>query len=317
MINRRLLESFLKPILGFYTVIFAYIEISHFWVEIGGFSGLGNYIEIPILLLLFLIFYMPNISLLKRITFAAYPVILTYIFYDIFYSLLKRSPRIDDLKNASTVFDFSYLLASVSVSIFLVASGYFFYEFVKHLKKLSQFEKMKQLILKAILISLLLGLPSLPNFHSFYEKIYENTSWSQERNIKNNGRFASVLYFQGKSNNARNYLKKHQQQEIDSNKVLFSDASIEVKKNIYVVVLESFIDPRELVGVNPSSNYLAENLSKHLSNSRFSFANSPVYGGGTAQAELEVLTGIKGYGKIDSVDFNSFDGGLFQGLPIF
>ena len=46
----------------------------------------------------------------------------------------------------------------------------------------------------------------------------------------------------------------------------------------------------------------------------FSLVTSPVYGGGTAQAEFELLTGVQALSKVNRIEFNVMQGGEISGL---
>jgi len=45
-----------------------------------------------------------------------------------------------------------------------------------------------------------------------------------------------------------------------------------------------------------------------IENKHFSLVISPIYGGGTAQAEFEILTGVHAYAAVESIEFNTMDG---------
>jgi phosphoglycerol transferase MdoB-like AlkP superfamily enzyme len=78
--------------------------------------------------------------------------------------------------------------------------------------------------------------------------------------------------------------------------------------------MESFVDPRLFKDISYNRSPLAKELEKYLGDHGFSYIKSPIYGGGTAQAEFEILTGIRALGKIDSVDFNTLKGEKMSGF---
>jgi len=54
---------------------------------------------------------------------------------------------------------------------------------------------------------------------------------------------------------------------------------------------------------------LSDKIKPYLMNKKdFSLVTSPIYGGGTARAEFEVLSGLHSYGSIESVEFNVMQG---------
>lgn len=51
-----------------------------------------------------------------------------------------------------------------------------------------------------------------------------------------------------------------------------------------------------------------------LEGGKFSLVTSPVYGGRTAEAEFELLTGIQALTKVDSIEFNVMMGSPASGF---
>ena len=63
-------------------------------------------------------------------------------------------------------------------------------------------------------------------------------------------------------------------------------------RNIHIVLLESFWDPSELKKAHYTQNPLAPDFRKLWKNTGYSHALVPVFGGGTANSEFEVLCGF-------------------------
>lgn len=104
----------------------------------------------------------------------------------------------------------------------------------------------------------------------------------------------------------RNYLSRTGE-NISPKKILWKGRPVN-KRDIYIVVMESFINPL-LLNVKYEGDPLFPGIRKYLiDGSRFSHVISPVYGGGTAQAEFEILTGVPAFGMIDSIEFNALEG---------
>ena len=66
--------------------------------------------------------------------------------------------------------------------------------------------------------------------------------------------------------------------------------------------------PNYLKNIKYNQNPLSKELKKYLYKNDFSHIISPVYGGNTAQAEFELLTGIKAFAKINTIEFNVLGG---------
>ncbi|MDR3631116.1 MAG: sulfatase-like hydrolase/transferase [Desulfocapsaceae bacterium] len=93
---------------------------------------------------------------------------------------------------------------------------------------------------------------------------------------------------------------------------LLSDA-LKEKRNIHILVLESFLDPQQFAKLQyrtPSAPARFEPLRKNMH-----IAQSPVFGGGTAQAEFEVLCGVPAYKLYSSAEFNMLNGTATPCLP--
>jgi hypothetical protein len=85
------------------------------------------------------------------------------------------------------------------------------------------------------------------------------------------------------------------------------------KRNIYILVLESFLDPQQFGKLQyrtPTAPPGFDILRKKMH-----IAQSPVFGGGTAQAEFEALCGVPAYKLYSSAEFNMFNGASTPCLP--
>ncbi len=127
-----------------------------------------------------------------------------------------------------------------------------------------------------------------------------------------NGRMASFVLYSWHIKNMQEHLL---QKEIshsfeDILRILFPD-SINQKRNVYAILLESFFDPRDLDGVQLSQHPIHPSLRQFLQHDTFYYASSNYVSWGTAQTSFEFLTGIPGLHKYSDVEF-----ALFTGKPI-
>jgi hypothetical protein len=76
-------------------------------------------------------------------------------------------------------------------------------------------------------------------------------------------------------------------------------------RSLYIISLESFVDPRNLAGTPQAGELLDPTLAEWLDESR-GLLLSPVFGGNSAQAEFEVLCGIPAFGDY-GVDYLLLD----------
>jgi len=301
----------LLSLIFFLISILIYIELSHFWVSCGGFKSTIKYIELPLLVVLFFIIYFPIKSIKTNILLTSVPIIALYLLYDIFYYFLARSVRVSDLSNVGTLSDFSFILTFGLFTIVLIIFVPIIYMVYKQNKNKSFYFILCAKIIMSLVLFYSLATHSMSTYilHKF-----DYVNWSQARTIKKNGRLSSFIYYGILNKKSREKLYLFKDKSIKVNQLLFNTLKIEKKKNIYIVILESFIDPRLIENTTFSPSPLSKNIEKYLINKEFSYVKSSVYGGGTAQSEFEILTGIPALSKINSIEFNTLEGNQIPGF---
>jgi phosphoglycerol transferase MdoB-like AlkP superfamily enzyme len=85
-------------------------------------------------------------------------------------------------------------------------------------------------------------------------------------------------------------------------------------RNVHLVVLESFLDPKLFAGMKFTQSPDAPAFRKMVGKTD-TYSISPVFGGGTAQAEFELLCGVPALRALSSVEFNVFTGVKTYCLP--
>ena len=192
--------------------------------------------------------------------------------------------------------------AAISPSVFLL---------VKRIKEKGIFTP--QVVLRFVLTPVIIFLIFTPASAMPYEdRFLAFVPWSDYENIMENGRLASVVYY---SNMGSVTAEKLAHLDIRS---VYNPLSVKTanwkKRNIHIVMLESFMDPRYLRQISFTRSPLYEKLPQLLGNSHFNVAISPIYGGDTAQAEFEILCGTPGLEQIGGAEFNFFNGGPVKSL---
>jgi len=258
-------------------------------------------LELPILIFASFIFYFQKIkSIILRYIFATSLILISYSIFDIFYQFLGRSPVISDLYNFSAIYHFSpilYFSIIIGISALLLFYAYIINKFNNG---------KKDIIIKLFGMIFFVMLLSSDFYFQYQKSIFKFISWSQKYTIRANGRIASFIYFSKLEQENRKNLQ-FKNSDINISNILYPDR-IKNKQNIYFVVLESFINPNYIQDLNFSRNPLAEELIPYLNNGDFSHIISPIYGGGTAQAEFEVLSGIPALATVGSIEFNTLQG---------
>ncbi len=292
-------------------IIELYLNLSQFWVDdIGGGSSHVFKFEIPFVVSLAALLFFPKIkNKVIRHILPLIPIVVLYFLFDVFYSFLRRSPRPSDLQNIGTIADFSSTMAfglfSCFLIIFLSVSILMYFAFQESSLKTFISTSLCRLLIVFIITGIFLS----DGFAHYHNKWYEYGKSSQGGNVRKNGRFSSFIFYNNQEKLNRLALHKYRSQNIDIHNILYP-GSVKNAQNIHMIVMESFIDPRLLNGLRFDKSPLATELYPYLigMKKQFSHVISPVYGGDTAQAEFELLTGIKAFAKIDSIEFNVMTG---------
>ncbi len=294
--------------------IIIYIELSHFWVHSGGISSQIKRFELPLLLVVLLILYFPTKNIVKNIFVSVMSILGIYALIDAFYFFLARSPRLSDLSNIGTIKEFSFVMNIGLISILLLIGISILLLIVSYKKETASKIFFVNIGFKIFLIVSFTYYINTTYFSKYLFSKFNYINWSQSLTIRKNGRITSFMYYSIKSKEESKKLSIYKNKIIDVNKILFGNTIIKDKRNIYMIVLESFIDPRLIKDVKFNRTPLSSNLKKHLGKNGFSYVNSPVYGGGTAQAEFELLTGVRALQKVNSIEFNSLNGNKIPGF---
>jgi len=293
--------------------ILLYNHYSYLWLDTPIQRTQSFYtIELPVALVISLLFYFSNIQKrwIKYIVPLA-PMIALLISFDLFYSFLSRSPRYSDLMNFGNVHDFYPLLffaflffvGIICVLVLkLISTAY---------RNYTQGAFVVTVVSRLSVIIILLYTIQTPQFQKLHASVFDYVVWSDQRTLKHNGRFSNFIFFSNLERQNYQKIFYSNKNPIHIAQTLYPD-SLKTKPNIYMIILESFVDPRFFIDMEIKPNPLAKELSPYLKNNHFSKIISPVYGGYTAQAEFELLAGIKAYGKVNTIDFNTMRGGAIQ-----
>ncbi len=289
-------------------LILAYSLMASRWV---GYSFTRHvlFAELPALLVfLGVVFFPSRGGPVSRALAAAAPVflvLLPYACHDIFYYYVRRLPRVTDLENLPALFRVAGPLMSTLILLplacVLIAAAA---AAVRHYRGMPRSRILRGLLLRMALFGLLCLFLRSGLFDGYLQKDLDYTPWSEIRNVQRNGRLTTFIYYNNRRLEHVAFLKKRARSfEKDPRRWTFGPP-----RNVHVIVLESFLDPRGVRGLRFSRDPLSPLLKPFLRNGDFDRVISPAYGGGTAQAEFEILTGLPAMAKVDSVEFNVFEG---------
>jgi len=287
------------------TVIF-YNESSRLWIADIGYNYGVIISEFPFILIILLLLYFPKIkNRWVKYLLPIIPILVLYICFDVFFIFLRRIPRWSDLSNICMMFNFSpfsavcaiTMLSLIPVAILLLL----FFAYKSYEGKRKQFGLT--ILIRCVIFSLLTVLIFSKYGAGIQNINYDDKPWSQEMSIRFNGRFAFFLYQTNMERNNYQLLRKFKSSNSNIQNKIFP-GKITNKRNIHIIVLETFMNPILINGLNFNRTPLAKELNPFLNNGSFSLVYSPVYGGGTAQSEFELLTGAKAFQKFGRPEFN-------------
>ena len=305
--SRSLPKHFFALLIGVVVVVQCYVIAAYAWSGYGGTSPNLFRFEIPFIFLLALVFYAPRGGRFSAwaCLHAVFPVLVFYVVYDVYYHLFQRSLRVSDLQEFSHLLELEprvFALVIALVTGLLALTAWRHYRWLRH-----EPAPMMARILAAkgaILLLLVLLLPS-PWLQDALLHSSSFVDFDDRKNIKYNGRVSGVLFYQARQDEAKAKLQGAPHPQIFD--TLYRTPIAE-RRNLHVIVLESFMDPRKLSGVEWEPSPLCPRLKPFLGPGDFSLAQSPVYGGFTAQAEFEVLTGLPALRLVNGIEFNSMEG---------
>lgn len=304
VINRYSL--FLLFLLGYTEILRAY----------GGLSSLLPAWRLEIPLLLYLYFFLNQLLRRSRLQplVAAAPLVLFYTVFDAYHLMFGRMLRITEITELPEMLQ---VLPPLALTLIGALIGLPLLAFVACLEF-----RPRRLAMAAALLPLLAVLLLVETTPDFFMAAFEKTQqeivlYSDTANARNNGRLSMMLYNEARRRSYRKKIAEHQLNPaslIDFDRVIAGLKDQQGKRNIHLIVLESFLDPRLLQGARFSRNPAHPAFSK-LFGKKGGISISPVFAGGTAQAEFEVLCGAPALREFSGIEFDVFTGAKAPCLP--
>jgi len=269
-------------------------------------------IEIPLVLYLYYLFNQVLRDGRWRPVLAAVPVLLCYLAYDItffWYGKVVRLVEILELPELSRVLPYSWLAAGALIFLFPLLL------FLSHI----DVRRLQRRSITALpLIILVVGVALFPgHFVEAFNEVAQVNPWSDQQNVRDNGRLSMVLYLEAHRRAVNVELAQHRHRaDYEKRKHAETErlkAMMDRPRNVHFIVLESFLDPRLFSEVRFSTDPMHPTLSPFYRKEGFSI--SPVFGGGTAQAEFELLCGVPAFREYSGIEFNNFSSSPAYCLP--
>jgi phosphoglycerol transferase MdoB-like AlkP superfamily enzyme len=299
--------------------IFVVLKII-FWIALyaGVASGLGGLntdkgqftMELPIVILsaMFLYYGLKGKIWLPSF-FSIFPVLIFYTFMDYFYGSMGRVFQWIDL---GELFEFIDVLPALYLAVLVGVVGLILVFLYVIFRRVSAIIVLGSL-LPFIATALWMLISPITFVGTFNQLSYRVQYWSLDKNVKDNGRWMTTLYYEAKRKIALEQIQQEPGWLVNDFEQMEKALSQLDKRNIYIMVMESLLDPTLFTSIEFPKGYLTpwmENLKDYRN-----FSTSPVYGGSTAQAEFEVLCGVPAYALFGGIEFNSFSGSPTSCLP--
>lgn len=245
---------------------------------------------------------------------AGVPIVIVYLLMDTYFFLFGRVFRLTELKELPELIDILPLSLSIPIGLIfiLLLVGFVWVMRIRKPARLLVF-----LLPMVGLISLLVAKPDL------FLKAYSATSvevveWSEEENLRWNGRLWSIFYEEAKRRaallGAEIYVDRPEYQQHQQAR-LAALSSVEKKPNVHLVVMEGFVDAARLSKLKLNQDPLHPKFRALLAGGKGYLSRSPVYGGYTAQAEFEILCGTPALQVLGTIEFNRFSGAPVNCVP--
>lgn len=318
MLRTRLFPLILNRYTVFFALLYGYCALMQ------NFGGLANpwgqpnpwsepRLELPLLLYLyFLLNRLLRPSRWQPIL-AALPLLLMYIIADVYYLVYGRILRLIEITELPEMIDVLpakyLLLIAVGVALPL---GAFLYSL--------DLRRWRPSCVAALPALLLLGTIYVApeTFLTTFQFLgREVVTWSDEVSVGNNGRLSMLGYFEAQRQSSLHKTKTYRGDQSMASQMTALSQGIKTGgngRNVHLLVLESFLDPKLFAGLKFSSDP-ADPAYQKLVRKKGGFSISPVFGGGTAQAEFEILCGVPAFRELASVEFNAFTGSQTFCLP--
>ena len=142
-------------------------------------------------------------------------------------------------------------------------------------------------------------------------------TYSDAQSVNDNGRLTMVLYFEASRRVAIKQTDAYRKRGEYDQEVRATADFIRKngnRHNVYLVVLESWVDPTLFRGVTFSRDPRNPDFAQLVGEEQ-GFSISPVFGGQTAQAEFEALCGVPALQALSEIEFDVFTGHAAGCMP--
>ncbi len=305
-----------KPLLHV-ALLLAALAIYAKLVEVyGGFSAKLLYLQWPELLCVLCLYGLLYTALKPsswRPVLAAIPIFVIYLVHDVFYLVYGKVFRLINISELPELLQ----VLPLPYAILLVIA--FVTPFLMLFAKIDYARPWRLALSMLPLVVIALGVRAAPDaFASGFQSFaHEIVTYSDGKSVEQNGRMAMLLYREAQRAGTLERIAPYRDRaafDAHYREELARIGPDLQRRDVHLIVLESFLDPRLFKGVEFSRSPVHPDFEQLFGNT-LGLSVSPVFGGGTAQAEFEVLCGVPAFEKLSSVEFNAFTGASAHCLP--
>jgi len=265
------------------------------------------HIEGPLVLIIYYAFYFCLKKGTSRYLVAALPVIVFYIISEYYYRTWGSVFKFTTMKQLPELIEVLDMTSLIAVSVFFIVLPLLYFWFLRPVS-------INHIFAASITAITFLGVMYMAPavYLRYFELNRINVSeYSDVESVYNNGRLAMAIYWEAKRRQALRSLYN-----VSSGHAYLSrDLSqlIGEKRNIHIIVMESFFDPLLMYKMKFSKDPVHPNFRESFN--VIGISRSPVFGGRSAQAEFEILCGAPALSEYDDIEFNLFGGGKADCMP--
>ncbi len=305
-----------KPLLHVVLMLAALALYAKLVEVYGGFSARLLYLQWPEMVCVLYLYGLLYLALRPsswRPVLAAVPIFAIYLVHDVFYLVYGKVFRLINISELPELLQ----ILPLPYAILLVAG--FVTPFLILFARIDYGRPWRLAVGLLPLVMVALGIRAAPDAFAtgFQSFAHEIVTYSDGKSVEQNGRMAMLLYREAQRAGTLERIAPFRDRAAFDARYREQLARIGPelrRRDVHLIVLESFLDPRLFTGVEFSRSPAHPDFER-LFGATPGLSLSPVFGGGTAQAEFEVLCGVPAFEKLSSVEFNAFTGAAAHCLP--
>jgi len=311
--SRKIFQVLINRYSIFLLSMYLYVSIISLQGGMDSTAFFTQWVELIFLIYLYVYFYLILHPGRWRSLIAALPILVGYLVQDYYYLVYGKVFRLISALELPELVQIIPLTDGMLIMIFMVMPLIVFFSVINY-------RKMHIISYGALPLCLLTGLVVFsPRVYTDFVLGSGNgiVKYSDAKSVESNGRYTMMFYKEAERQSALNMTSPYRNRILLESKA--EAMAVKLKnngnyRNIHLIVLESFLDPRLFKRVRFTTNPVHPDFVR-LFGENTGLSISPVFGGATAQAEFEVLCGVPALEKLSSVEFNVFSGAPVYCLP--